>query len=234
MLPYGRQSIDRSDVEAVVAALTQRLADHRPAGRRSSRRTSRRSPARPAVDGHQRHDRAAHGVRGGRRRARRRGRHHADDVRGHRVHRRDARRHGGLRRRRGGHRQPRPGRGRGRWSTARPGRSPRSTTPATRPSTTRCARSPSGVDAVLIADAAHAIGSTLPRPAGRHARRPDHVLVLPDQEPDHGRGRRGRLDPTPTCSSGPARSAPSGWSATPTGCAIPTRAAGTRRCTSSG
>ena len=156
------------------------------------------------------------------RRARRRGGHHADDVRGDApaaprcsaravvfadVEEDTA--------------QPRPGGGRPPRSPTGPGSSPRSTTPATRPTTTPCAAWPTAPARCCSPTRRTRSASRYRgRPVG-HAGRPDHVLVLPDQEPHHRRGRRGRQRPTRSWPSGPASSATSGWSATATGCAHP-------------
>ena len=200
MLPYGRQSIDEDDVAAVADGAARRLAHHRPGGRRLRGATSPAGPAAPpCVAVTIGHGGPARRLRGGRGRPRRRGGHHAADVRGHREPRAallgatvvfaDVERR---------HRQPRPGGRRGRCHRAGPGSSPRSTTPATRPTTTRCARSPTGAGALLLGGRRALDRRALPRPAGGHARRPDHVLVLPDQEPDHRRGRRRRQRATRT------------------------------------
>ena len=46
ILPYGRQTIDDDDVDAVAAVLRVRLPDHRAGRRRASRRPSPSSPGR--------------------------------------------------------------------------------------------------------------------------------------------------------------------------------------------
>ena len=54
------------------------------------------------------------------------------------------------------------------------------------------------VGALTLDDAAHSVGGTYKgRPVGEPGRRHDAV-VLPDQEPHHRRGRRGRVPRTPT------------------------------------
>ena len=191
-----RPAVDRPSPtsQAVAAALRSDWLTTGPQVDAVRGRPRRPVAGAPCVAVDQRHGGAAHGVRGGRASARRRGGHHADDVRGDRLDGRHARRQGRLRRRRGGHGQPRPGRGRG-------GRSP---------------HGPGSIAAVDYAghpaeydDAAQgrrrAPGRccwptrrtrsgrrTAGRPVGI-ARRPHDVLVLPDEEPDHRRGRRGRL-----------------------------------------
>ena len=59
MLPYGRQSIDDDDVAAVADGAAQRLADHRPAGRRVRGRPGRLDRRRAVRRGQQRHGGAA-------------------------------------------------------------------------------------------------------------------------------------------------------------------------------
>ncbi len=207
VLPYGRQSIDEADVEAVTAVLR---GDWLTTGPAVDRVRGRPSPSWPA-------DTARVSCTSGTAAL-----HIAYAAAGPRpgdevvttpmtfvatASRRVARSAPTVvvRRRRGGHRQPRPGRGRRPRSPTAPGSSPPSTTPATRPTTTRCSRSPTGAGALLLDDAAHSIGGHLPRPPGRRPGRPHHVLVLPDQEPHHRRGRRGRRPRTPTLRDRAAR-----------------------------
>ncbi len=123
---------------------------------------------------------------------------------------------------------PRPRAG----SPTAPGSSPRSTTPASRPNSTQLRK---------VADGGRtAVRGRRPlprwhvaRPPRRLARRPDHVLVLPHQEPHHRRGRRGGQPVGRAGGTRPGRSATRARARPRPGSATPTRAAGTRRCTSS-
>ena len=90
------------------------------------------------------------------------------------------------------------------------------------------------VGAVTLDDAAHSVGGTLPGPAGGQPGRRHHALVLPDQEPHHGRGRRRGV---PRRRGGPARPRVPLHRAGPRPGQVrhaPTRVRGTRRSTSSG
>ena len=72
--------------------------------------------------------------------------------------------------------------------------SSRSTTPASRPTTTPCAPIADGAPGgplTIIADASHSLGATVPRPTRRHAGRPDRPELPPGEAPDDGRGRGG-------------------------------------------
>ena len=223
MLPYGRQSIVGGRHRGGRRGAARRLADHRPGGRRASRRRCRAWSGGAECVTVTSGTAALHvAYAGGGRRPRRRGRHHPDDVRRDRRRPRscsgatvvfaDVDRDTGLLDpaaveaavtaahqgdRRGRLRRP-PGRLRRARARSRP-------RPARYCSTTPRTRS----------------ASPLPGPPGRLDRRHHHVLVLPDQEPDHGRGRRGRVDRPRRWPRPRAGSATTAWCATRPRSAIP-------------
>ena len=233
--PYGRQSVDDDDVAAVVEVLRGDWLTTGPTVAAFERRPRRPRPARlGASASRQRHGGPPRRLRGGRRRPGRRGRDDPADLRGDRVVRPrcSARRSCSPTSRRtpatstreaveaavtertrvvAGSRLRRPP---GRHRRAARGRRRRGRTPA---------RGRRALDRLA-----------LPRPPGRVARRPDDVLVLPDEEHDDGRGRRGRHARPRPGRRGPRGSTTSAWSATRPAAPPGRGRRGTRRCTSSG
>ena len=105
-----------------------------------------------------------------------------------------------------GHRQPRPGGGRGAGQRRAP-RSIAAVDYAGHPATTTRCRPMADRAGALTARRRRALDRRRPaRPAGRRPGRPDHLLVLPDQEPHHRRGRRVASDRPGSRRSGPASS----------------------------
>ena len=236
MLPYGRQSIDEARRRGGHGGAARRLADHRPGRRRASSATSPATPARRRAVSVTSGTAALHvayaaaGVGPGRR-----GRHDAADLRRH---------------------------GRGAppcW--ARRSSSPTSRrTPATstrpRPSAAVTTRTTvvTGVDYAghpVDVDALRAVADRRRRPAAR-GRRPLHrrrrcaaarsgtladlttFSFFPTKNLTTAEGGAVASARPGAARARPPVQAPSAWCATATACGTPTRARGTRRCTSSG
>ena len=112
--------------------------------------------------------------------------------------------------------------------------SPPSTTPATRPTSTRWRTVAHDAGALLLEDAAHSIGGTWQgRPVGSLADLTTFSF-FPTKNLTTAEGGAVACAVPGAAGRGRASSATTGWSATATGSGGRTRAAGTRRCTSSG